>query len=216
MGTSSVPVKFQIEVLPHTSRNILQLLAPFVREQGFYLGGGTALALYLGHRLSRDFDWFTNQPIKDPLKLRQNLQDRGVPFHLYQIDRGTLQGAVSGVRISFFEYRYPLLKKLLVLPETGIRIASLPDLAAMKLSAIAQRGSKKDFIDIYALGLSHFPLKKIVSFYRKKFSIQDIGHVLYALTYFDDADKERMPSMIWKVDWKTIKKATQDWIRKTI
>ncbi|MGC1402070.1 MAG: hypothetical protein WA974_04000 [Thermodesulfobacteriota bacterium] len=53
----------------------------------------------------------------------------------------------------------------------------------------------------------------MISFYRKKFRTQEISHVLYALTYFDDADLERMPVMLWKTDWKRIKKTIQEWVK---
>jgi hypothetical protein len=83
----------------------------------------------------------------------------------------------------------------------------------MKLSAIAQRGHKKDFVDLYALGTKSFSLKQMLSFYQKKFSLRDIGHVLFALSYFDDAEKERMPMMLWKFQWNTMKKAIQTWVK---
>lgn len=84
----------------------------------------------------------------------------------------------------------------------------------MKLSALAQRGSKKDFVDIYALGLKRCSLPDILRLYQQKYSIQDLGHVLYSLVYFDDADRERMPQMLWDTDWRAIKKAIQGWVRK--
>jgi hypothetical protein len=83
----------------------------------------------------------------------------------------------------------------------------------MKLSAIAQRGHKKDFVDLYVLGTKSFSLKQMLSFYQKKFSLRDIGHVLFALSYFDDAEKERMPMMLWKIQWNTMKKAIQTWVK---
>jgi hypothetical protein len=84
----------------------------------------------------------------------------------------------------------------------------------MKLSALTQRGSKKDFVDIYTLGLRHFKLKDMLGLYQKKYSVEDIGHVLYGLSYFDDANKEKLPKMFWKVDWKIIKKTIQGWIKE--
>ena len=71
-------------------------------------------------------------------------------------------------------------------------LASPEDLACMKLSAIAQRGARKDFCDLYALGKTSFSLQEMLDFYRKKFSIRDIGSVLYGLIYFDDTESERM------------------------
>jgi hypothetical protein len=93
-------------------------------------------------------------------------------------------------------------------------VGSLPDLACMKLSAVAQRGSKKDFIDLFALGSKAFTLKGMLRFYQKKFNIKDIGHVLYGLTYFDEADQEPMPRMIWDTRWKIIRDTIREWVRK--
>lgn len=180
----------------------------------FYLAGGTALAIYFGHRHSVDLDWFTENPIRDPMRLSQEIRDEAISFKAGAIERGTLYGAVSGIRVSFLEYRYPLLRPRVSWPEVGCLMASLEDIACMKLSAIAQRGSKKDFVDIYALGLKHIPLKEMLELYQKKYTVQDIAHVLYGLAYFDDADKERMPRMLWNVDWKTIKKTIQRWARE--
>ena len=93
-------------------------------------------------------------------------------------------------------------------------MATLEDLACMKLSALTQRGSKKDFVDIYALGLRYFSLRDMLRLYQKKFSVEDMGHVLYGLSYFDDADKERLPKMFWDTDWRTIKKTIQGWVKE--
>ena len=93
------------------------------------------------------------------------------------------------------------------------RLASLMDLACMKLSAIAQRGARKDFCDLYVLGSRHFSLQEMLGFYQKKFNIRDIGSVLYGLVYFDDAEQERMPRMLWKVSWKEIKKTITGWVK---
>lgn len=209
-------MKFHDEILNRIQKKVLQRLGPLMKENGFYLGGGTAIALYLGHRRSKDFDWFSPSLFKDPLKLAQMFKAEGIALTVTQIARGTLEGSISGVRVSFFEYHYPLLMPTTRWPEINTTLASLPDLACMKLSAIVQRGSKKDFIDIFALEENGFSLKKMLSFYQKKFGIHDIGHILYALSYFDDADKERMPNMFWRNDWKTIKMSIKNRIKNSV
>jgi predicted nucleotidyltransferase component of viral defense system len=183
-------------------------------QQHFYLVGGTTIALYLGHRHSVDLDWFTGEDIPDTMLLAQNIRDQGIPFTTEQIERGTLHGTVSGVRVSFLEYKYPLIKPLVPWQKTACQLASLEDLTSMKLSALSQRGSKKDFVDIYALGLRHFRLRNMLHFYQQKYSVEDIGHVLYGLSYFDDADKERLPKIFWDTNWKIIKKTIQGWVRE--
>lgn len=185
-----------------------------MKQWQFYLGGGTALAIYFGHQHSVDLDWFTEKRITDPLHLAQDIRDKGIPFVTGQVERGTLHGTISGIRVSFLEYRYQLLKPLTSWPQFICQIASLEDLACMKLSAIAQRGSKKDFVDIYSLVLKYIPLKDMFRHYQQKYSVEDIAHALYGLSYFDDADKERMPKMFWEIEWRTIKKTIQGWVRE--
>lgn len=193
-------------------RRVCRTLGPLMTQWGFYLGGGTALALHLGHRRSVDLDWFTEAPIADPLRLAQELRDQGIAFVTSRVERGTLHGSVSGVRVSLLEYRYPLLKRPLAWVEMGCRIAAREDLACMKLAALVQRGAKKDFVDIYALGLEQLPLQKMLRLYQQKYALQDIAHVLYGLVYFQDADKERMPTLLWRAHWPAIKKTIQQWV----
>jgi predicted nucleotidyltransferase component of viral defense system len=99
--------------------------------------------------------------------------------------------------------------------DEGCSLASLDDIAAMKLAAVAQRGSRKDIIDVYALALRHKPIDQLLSLYQKRYKIQDVTHVLYALNYFDDADKERTPTMLWDVNWRAVKAAMKEWIQET-
>ncbi len=204
-------MKFHPESVGALQKKALQKLGPILTGRRFYLAGGTALAAYFGHRRSIDLDWFTQHAIEDPLRLAQDIRDEGISFKTAAIDKGTLHGTVSGIRVSLLEYRYPLLKPLVRWPETQCSMASREDIACMKLSAIAQRGSKKDFVDIYALGLEYVPLSRMLRLYQRKYAVQDIAHVLYGLAYFDDADKERMPKMRWDIDWKTIKETIQRW-----
>jgi hypothetical protein len=213
LGKESEVMGFHPEVLTPDQKRVLRQLGPFAIQEDFYLAGGTALAIYLGHRRSRDFDWFTTRPISDAMNLGGLIRKRGIPFSVRQVARGTLNGSVSKVPVSFFEYRYPLLRKKIYWPEFGCRLVSLADIACMKLSAIAQRGHKKDFVDLYALGTKSFSLKQMLNFYQKKFSLKDIGHVLFALSYFDDAEKERLPMMLWKIQWNPMKKAIQTWVK---
>lgn len=206
-------MSFHPEILSPKQRKTLRLLGPEVTARGFYLAGGTALALQLGHRRSVDFDWFLEGRMPDPLLLAREVQET-VPFVTTRIEPRTLFGTVNGVRVSFFEFRYPLLDPAVTWPEYGCRLASLRDIACIKLSAIVQRGSKKDFVDLFALGREGFQLPDMLDWYRTKFGIDDMGHVLYALAYFDDADLERMPRMLWKIGWKEVKDVIRSWTRQ--
>jgi hypothetical protein len=199
-------LSFHPAILTPTQLRVLQRLSPFVTQAGFYLGGGTAVALHLGHRRSRDFDWFTSEPMADPLRLGQALREQGISFMTGQVEPGTLYGTIQRVRISFLEYRYPLLRPPIPWPAKGCVLASLDDLACMKLSALAQRGAKKDFLDVYALIRKHAPLSRLLRLYRRRYNVEDIAHLLYALSYFRDADRERTPRLLWPVDWREVKR----------
>lgn len=203
---------FHPEVLTPEQRRLLAQLGPVVARERFYLGGGTAIALMLGHRRSDDLDWFTGEPLEDALLLARRLQEAGVPLATRQVGPGTLHGEAFGVRTSFLEYRYPLLQPAQPWPDYGCLVASLDDLACMKLAAIAQRGARKDFLDIYALGTEHLALAEMLRSYRSKYGIEDTLHVLRGLTYFDDADKERMPRLVHRMSWRTVKATILEWV----
>ncbi len=203
------------EILGPRETRVLQRLAPPATRWGYYLAGGTALALHLGHRRSDDFDWMSTQALPDPMDLAERLRQAGVPVKTQEVAKGTLHGSVSRVRVSFFEYRYPLLRSLVRCSELGVSLASLEDLACMKLAAVAQRGSRKDFVDVYAIGRERIPLGRMLALYGRKYSTKDVGHVLYGLAYFEDADRERMPRMVWDVSWPTVKRTISEWVTRS-
>ncbi|MGH2351198.1 MAG: nucleotidyl transferase AbiEii/AbiGii toxin family protein [Chloroflexota bacterium] len=204
------------EVLRTAQTRVLRQFGPVLTERRFYLAGGTAVAIHLGHRRSVDLGWFCQESIPDPLLLAQGIREAGVPFRTGRVDRGTLDGVVAGVRVSLLEYRYPLLEATIPWDGFGCLLASLADLACMKLAAVAQRGAKKDFVDVYALGLRYRPLQGMLHLYTQKYSVSDIAHLLYGLTYFDDADRERMPRMLWRTNWSTIKQTIREWVRDVV
>ncbi len=201
------------EVLPPGQQAALRQLGNVAADCGFYLGGGTAIAIHLGHRQSVDFDWFTAQPLDDPLALSRELQSRKVDLKVGSVQRKTLHGNVAGVRVSFLEFRYPLLQPPVVWPEFGCQLASLEDLAAMKLLAVSQRGTKKDFLDVYTLGTHGLSIPEMLTLYRQKFSVEDVGRVTYSLCYFDDADADPMPVMLTNDTWPQAKAAIRDWVK---
>ncbi len=161
-----------------------------------------------------DFDWFISTAMGDALALAELLRNEGLPFVTSQIAPGTLHGTISGLRVTFLEFRYPLLKPLTPWKEMNSSLASLDDLACMKLSAIAQRGQRKDFCDLYVLGIKHCSLAQMLDLYQQKFKVKDIGPILYGLAYFDDAENEPMPHMLMDLSWKTIKKTIQGWVKE--
>lgn len=213
MGRSKSKMTWHLEILGPRQRRVLQQIGPTLSHRGFFLVDGTAVALQLGHRRSVDFDWFTRHRF-DPLTLASELKDEGIDVSIKETSTNTLHGVVGGVQVSLIRHNYPLLAELGLLKKEN-HVASLDDLIPMKLAAIAQRGAKKDFIDIYALGKHGFTLRQMFELYRKKFAIEDIAHLTRSLNYFDDADRERVPKMLWDTNWRTVKKTIQSWLRDT-
>src|SRR3990167_5779575 len=121
---------------------------PYFRR--FYLAGGTALALQVGHRLSVDFDFFTRETF-EYRRVIDRLQKMGA-FRATHEREHTVVGFLNQVMVSFFQYNYPLLKEPLLFHD--VALADIKDVAAMKIEAIAGRGVKRDFIDLYFLGLA--------------------------------------------------------------
>ncbi len=197
--------------LPEMQQNILRQLGPEMQNLGFYLAGGTALAIYYQHRLSIDLDWFTENPMGDAMLLASRLQNV-VALSISEVGPGTLHALSDNVRLSFLEYRYPLLEPVTISPNFHAPLASLADIACMKLSAVAQRGSRKDFIDVYTLVQRYSPLADLLALYQRKYELKDITSVLYGLVYFDDAEKEPLPKN-WQGDWKDVTQSFRKWIK---
>jgi predicted nucleotidyltransferase component of viral defense system len=107
-------------------------------------------------------------------------------------------------------YNYHWLEDLIV--EDGIRLAAIPDIAAMKLAAITGRGTKKDFVDLYFL-LKEYRLKELIKLYKQKFTDASEYLLLKSLIYFEDAEKDPMPEMIVDVEWQEIKKSVREEVK---
>lgn len=192
--------------------DLLELLKKLMDEKmfsSFNLVGGTSLALQFGHRNSIDIDLFGNAEIEVDL-FTDKLNSYGEVV-VTQSTKNILITQINGIKVDFVNYKYPLLSDILI--EDNIRMLSVKDIAAMKLSAIAGRGSKKDFIDLYFL-LNQFTLPQILSFYEKKYHDGSLFMVEKSLTYFDDADLQLQPLMYMDFNWESCKKAILEEVRK--
>lgn len=183
---------------------LVVLLCELMREDvldSFYLVGGTALALQLGHRVSVDIDLFADkafdvQPIIGMLRDKFSIQS-------LEIAKNTVRGEVGGIKLDIMAHRYPVVGSPAEVD--GIRLASLQDIAAMKLNAIANRGSKKDFWDFSEL-LNHFSRDEMLSFFAKKYTDENIWYVEKSLSYFEDAAEEPNPRDLKGHTWNEVKK----------
>ena len=204
---------FHPKVLNRDQEEIVkQLKLP--EEGGFYLAGGTALSLQIGHRTSIDFDFYTQKHF-DSLRLAGNLNKTLSLLEIEFQAEDTLRLKVGKTELSFFYYDYPLIGKLR--SYQALKLASLEDIGAMKISAIVQRGTKRDFIDIFYL-LKKFKLDELIKFNIKKYPGQQKLILLKALIYFKDAEEERYkrPLKVFDTDfsWERAKEKIFEEVKK--
>ncbi|GBE27430.1 hypothetical protein BMS3Bbin03_01355 [bacterium BMS3Bbin03] len=198
------------EIMPERQLRLYNKLKKQKWLRDFYLAGGTALALQIGHRRSVDFDFFSQKSINNE-HLSINLSNIGL-FKKLSEAKDTLYGILDGVRVSFISYNYPLIGKLIT--EESMQIASLEDIACMKLSAIASRGTKKDFIDIYFL-LQISSLETLFKLFEKKYAISDYHYMLLkSLIYFEDAENDPIPILLTGIDWEDVKNNLKSKVKK--
>ncbi len=203
-------------VLNWNQRKILKNIR-FLEKYGFYLAGGTALALHLGHRTSQDLDFYT----KKHFKSKRVYQDFKKAFKKEKISEpdfaeDTLKFRLNITDLSFFRYPDPLIRPLSSW-ET-VKLASPEDIAAMKIEALRTRGLKRDFVDIYFL-IEKYGVKKILEFTQEKYpeAFNEYSCIV-SLTYFEDAEKQeqgRKRIYIYSgITWPKIKKFITEEVKK--
>jgi hypothetical protein len=190
------------EVISASTESTISVLKEAQLLNHFYLAGGTGLAIQFGHRLSLDLDFFSLEHF-DEEALLQRAQD--LPeFALTLKAPYTIHAVIGKTKVSFLGYAYPVL-----FPSTfflGVAIADPRDIACMKVSAIAGRGSKRDFVDLYVCA-KRFGLAEILRMFSEKYARTQYNrvHLLKSLTFFNDAEKDPMPNMLVPLDWEKVK-----------
>ena len=195
------------DAVPPVLRKLLQRIVDLGITRDFYLAGGTGLALLLGHRRSVDLDFFSRTNRLDFEGRRALLASLAqLPrWRLIESKDGTVHGQVGRVRVSFFWYPQPLVKPLR--RNEGAPLACLEDIGLMKLGAIIGRGSRKDFLDLYAI-CQRLPLSRLLALGSKKFrDARDFRlQALKALWFFEDADRDPPAIMLSSVGWDEVKR----------
>lgn len=189
-----------LETVESSTLELLKKLQRLPVLEQTRLVGGTALALQLGHRKSIDLDFFGTIDCEVEY-LRESIAGiasltilkESPHIHIYIVD---------GIKVDIVNYKYPWLDDVVL--EQGLRLASVNDIAAMKITAIIGRGTKKDFIDIAFL-LHHFSLEEILHFYAAKYNDSSVFMAMKSLAYFDDAEADPMPDMFVNQSWQQVK-----------
>ncbi len=182
------------------TRDVLEKLNQLDFLEGYRLVGGTALALHLNHRKSIDLDFFSVETVYPERVLEVLEQNFEVTIN--QKWKSGMLATVNGVKFDLIRHNYPWLEEAHEFE--NLSIASLKDIAAMKVNAVCGRGSKKDFIDIYFL-LKHFAMREMINLFEEKYSNHSKIMVYKSLLYFEDAEDDLEPEMIEPVEWLKVK-----------
>jgi predicted nucleotidyltransferase component of viral defense system len=181
---------------------------PYLNQ--FVLVGGTALALQIGQRKSVDIDLFTIQDFKTS-DLLPNLLERYQVSPILQKEQ-TLICIINGIKVDFIRFKYPFIRPILEIE--GIRMLQIEDIAPMKMDAIAGRGKKKDFYDLYFM-IEKFGFERLFALFLEKYPHQTTFHVAKSIAYFADAEKDPDPIVFDKnLSWTKVKNAIKKEIRK--
>lgn len=181
--------------------NLLQVLTDLQKKtsaEGFALAGGTSLALRFGHRLSVDLDFFTVSEFSpEALAARLGYGPEAITGQ----SEGTLQLRINDLKVEFLKHTYPKLAHDDIIQ--NVTMWSLEDVAAMKLNAISDRGSKKDFFDLVVL-LEIFPLQKLIGCYQAKYRPASLMMLIRSLAWFEDANAEPEPISLRNDTWPDV------------
>ncbi len=193
-------------ILDNKRIELLRKIVKTVSLNNYYMAGGTALSLQLNLRESFDFDFcvldmFNSDVLISELKSIGNIEVK-------QNQKGTVDVLLDGVQVSFFFYPNNLVDDIVNNNEIpDLKMASILDIAAMKVAAIGGRGAKKDFFDLYnIMKKCNIDTEKLASAVIKKFGTNvNYVNMIMGLSYFEDAESEELPRTFVEYDWNTIK-----------
>ena len=201
-------LNLHFETLPKKTKEAFKFLSKqeWLEKSGWYLAGGTALALQTGNRKSVDLDFFTTEKrfkVKTLFINFSEYKDWKVTFE----EDSTLYGILVGAKVSFIAYPF-FIPKQECIKYGFINILQPCDIAVMKIIAISQRGKKRDFFDLYWCAHHVEPLIDIIKRLPKQYPsvAHDYHHILKAIVYFNDAEGDPDPEINFDANWRTVKK----------
>jgi len=207
MDSSIKEIKLYFDTLPKDTKKALDFLSTqeWLKKTDWYLAGGTALALQTGNRKSVDLDFFIKEARFDNIDLLDRISSGG---HLeVELSKdNTIFAKLFGSKVSFIAYPF-FTPKQQPLWYGSVRILNKVDIAVMKITAVSQRGRKRDFFDLYWCAKNIEPLEKII----KRLPVQypsvahNYHHILKSIMYFEDAESDPEPEIFFKTDWEEVK-----------
>jgi hypothetical protein len=192
-----------------TTLELLEQICLRPEFAAFALGGGTNIALRKGHRFSIDLDFFTNIPF-DTSAVYKTVTSNFAKAELLFEQNQTMMFLINRVKVDFILYPFEWLKSFDEI-ET-YRLIPLEDMIPMKLQALSNRFSKKDFWDVEFL-LREISLDKMLEIFKLKFPPVDTGYIIHSLTNFGNADSEEDPVCLIPRTWEEVKNNLQQEVR---
>lgn len=171
-------------------------------QPGFMLCGGTAVALWFGHRQSEDLDFLTPAPFNER-ELASWLLTLPTGVSINECSAGTVNATVGGVRVQYLHQQGVDMEADAKLG--GMSIANIETLSALKCNAMASRAAKKDFVDCFVMCHEGAGFPGLMQAAQRRAPALNMRHVLRSFTYFDVADGEPAPVMLVPLDWTGVK-----------
>ncbi len=201
-------LNLNLDILPEETNVALDFLShqDWLKDNNWYLAGGTALALQAGHRKSFDLDFFNSVGAFDSVALVKNFS--GIKEWEMAINKeNTIYGKLFNAKVSFIAYPFFVPADNFI-KHGSINILTSRDIGVMKIVAISQRGRKRDFIDLYWCAKNIEPLEEIIKRLKKQYPAvaHDYHHILKSLAYFKDAEDDADPELNFKASWLEVKK----------
>ena len=205
---ASYGANWHYETLPRQTKKALDFLSKeeWLKKSNWYLAGGTALALQAGHRKSVDLDFFSEDRNFDEKKLLANFAENS-NLEIEVEEKNTIYAKLFGAKVSFIAYPF-FVPKQKPLWHGTIRVLDQIDIGVMKITAISQRGRKRDFFDLYWCAHNVEPLENIIKRLKVQYPMvaHDYHHILKSTVYFEDAESDPEPEIYFPADWKKVKK----------
>lgn len=198
-------------IIPAQTKKAFDFLSSqsWLKDSGWYLAGGTALAMQANHRKSFDLDFFSVERKFDTKKVLGKLSNNN--GWITNLDEeNTIYGELFGAKASFIAYPF-FVPDAEFIKCGAINILSARDVAVMKIIAISQRGRKRDFFDLYWCANNIEPLESLIRRLKKQYPgvAHDYHHILNSLDYFEDAKDDPDPELNFKASWVEVKKYFQ-------
>ncbi|TAL50562.1 MAG: hypothetical protein EPN92_01575 [Chitinophagaceae bacterium] len=200
----------QQNAVPPFTLDLLKNISALSELESFGLGGGTSLALRMGHRVSVDLDFFTNKSFNTS-ELFQLITKKFQSAELLFEKNQTIMFSINDIKIDFVLYPFTWSESFETIE--GIRFLSIRDIIPMKLQAISNRNAKKDYWDIATL-FNRYSLDEMLKIFNLKFPQIDTGFIIHSLTDFEKADTELNPDTFDNISWNEIKSLLVSEVRK--